>query len=344
MITFSLPWIGLVLPLPWLVRRLWRLAPQAMGAALCVPFFNEWRRWTHTTNTASTPSTSRWPLTLPTLIWILLVGSAAGPQWLGEPLALPLSGRDLMLAIDVSGSMEIQDFDLAGQQVTRLDVVKQSAGDFIARRAGDRVGLILFGTHAYLQTPLTFDRKSVHSSLLDASIGLAGKETAIGEAIGLAIKRLRDGPIEQRVVLLLTDGANTAGSVSPSQAANLAKEAGLRIYTIGIGADSMTLETNPFFGPRVVNPSRDLDEATLRMIAETTGGQYFRAKDTAGLEAIYSQLDRLEPRESESELFRPITALYHWPLGAALLLSYVLAWRWVRRLRRARVTPLPSSA
>lgn len=343
MITFSLPWVWLLLPFPWLVRRLWRIAPQSTSTALRVPFFNEWSAWTQLSGTSSTPSISRRRLVLPILIWCLLVGSAARPQWLGEPFPLPLSGRDLLLAIDISGSMEIQDFDLAGQQVTRLDVVKQSAGDFIERRLGDRVGLLLFGTHAYLQTPLTFDRKSVRASLLDATIGLAGKETAIGEAIGLAIKRLRDGPVEQRVLLLLTDGANTAGTVSPSQATQLAKEAGLRIYTIGIGAESMTLETNPFFGPRVVNPSRDLDEATLRMIAETTGGQYFRAKDTTALEAIYTQLDSLEPRESEAELFRPVTALFHWPLAVALLLSYGLAWRALRLSRPTQAAPLPRS-
>ena len=331
MITFATPWVWLLLPTPWLVYRLWRHAPKQASAALRLPFFSEWRTWAQGQVNSPTRAASRARLWIPALIWLLLVAAAARPQWLGDPLPLSLSGRDLMLAIDVSGSMEIQDFDLGGRQVTRLDVIKKTAGEFIERRAGDRLGLILFGTHAYLQTPLTFDRTSVRASLLDATIGLAGKETAIGEAIGLAIKRLRDGPIEQRVLVLLTDGANTAGTVNPNQAAQLAKEAGLRIYTIGIGAESMTLETNPFFGPRVVNPSRDLDESTLRLIAESTGGEYFRAKDTAALEEIYLQLDSLEPRESEAEIFRPVTPLFHWPLGAALLLSYWLAWLAVSR-------------
>jgi Ca-activated chloride channel family protein len=271
------------------------------------------------------------------IIWLALLVAAARPQWIGEPVGLPTSGRDLMLAVDISGSMKIPDFSVNGREVTRLEVVKTAAGEFIGRRIGDRVGLIVFGSQAYLQTPLTFDRDTVKSMLSETEIGLAGKETAIGDAIGLAVKRLKEQPSGSRVLVLLTDGANTAGEVSPVQAAALAKEQGIRIYTIGVGADRM--EVPSFFGTQTVNPSRDLDEDILRQLAHNTGGLYLRAKDTAGLTRVYEELDRLEPATTDTELFRPIAELFIWPLGLALGLSCVLVvsfvWNseWVGRSR-----------
>jgi Ca-activated chloride channel family protein len=228
-----------------------------------------------------------------------------------------------MLAVDISGSMAIPDFSVNGQEVTRLDVVKRAAGEFIARRTGDRVGLIVFGSQAYVQTPLTFDRDTVSTMLQESEIGLAGKETAIGDAIGLAVKRLREQPAGSRVLVLLTDGANTAGEVSPKQAGELAKEQGIRLYTIGVGADSM--EVDSLFGSRTVNPSRDLDENTLRHLAQSTGGLYLRAKNTEALVNVYTELDRLEPASTDTELFRPRTELFIWPLSLALALSVLMA-------------------
>lgn len=323
MIDFAWPWLFLSLPIPWLVWRFLPPAPPRTGAALRVPFYEDLASLPAGGSTARVRGKQgRW---LVYLAWLLLVVAAARPQWVGEPLALPMSGRDLMLAIDISGSMERPDFDLDGQQVTRLDVVKSVASRFIASRVGDRVGLILFGTRAYLQTPLTFDRATVATMLEESQIGLAGKETAIGDAIGLAIKHLRDKEVQHRVLILLTDGANTTGAVGPRRAAALAATEGLRIYTIGIGADRMRVRS--VFGTRVVNPSADLDEDTLKAIAETTDGAYFRARDTRALEDIYERLDQLEPAASDSEYFRPIQALYAWPLGAALLISAGLAGR-----------------
>jgi Ca-activated chloride channel family protein len=271
-------------------------------------------------NTRSGSSTLFW---LAIIIWLALLLAAARPQWIGEPIGLPTSGRDLMLAVDISGSMKIPDFSLNGQEVTRLEVVKAAAGKFIARRTGDRVGLIVFGSQAYLQTPLTFDRDTAKAMLGETEIGLAGQETAIGDAIGLAVKRLKEQPEGSRVLVLLTDGANTAGEVSPTQAAALAREQGIRIYTIGVGADRM--EVTSFFGTQTVNPSRDLDEDTLRHLAQSTDGLYLRAKDTEGLTKVYEELDRLEPATTETELFRPTTELFIWPLGLGLVLSCVLA-------------------
>jgi len=233
-----------------------------------------------------------------------------------------VSGRDLLLAVDISGSMETEDMQLGRQVTDRLTAVKAVAGNFIDHREGDRLGLILFGDQAYLQTPLTFDRETVRTLLNEAAIGLAGKSTAIGDAIGLAVKRLRERPAENRVLILMTDGANTSGSVDPLKAADLAAREGVRIYTIGVGADEMLVRG--FFGTQRV-PGTDLDEGTLTAIAQKTGGQYFRARDIEGLQKIYALLDKLEPVSQDEQTFRPVHELYVWPLGAALLLTALLA-------------------
>ena len=251
------------------------------------------------------------------------------PQWLGEPIEQAVSGRDLMLAVDLSGSMEEQDFMVEKKRVDRLTATKYVAGQFIQRRIGDRLGLILFGTQAYLQTPLTFDRATVTTLLNESAIGLAGESTAIGDAIGLAVKRLRKQQANSRVLVLLTDGANTAGEVTPLKAAELAADNNLKIYTIGIGADEMIVRS--FFGSRKVNPSRDLDEKTLIAIAEKTGGRYFRARNTKELNQIYQLLDELEPVEKEKQYFRPKTELYHWPLAIAFILAGIIS---ISRLNR----------
>ncbi len=194
------------------------------------------------------------------------------------------------------------------------------------------MGLIVFGAQAYVLTPLTFDRETVSTMLQETDVGLAGKETALGDAVGLAVKRLAAQPADSRVLILLTDGANTAGAISPQQAEVLAQQAGLRIYTIGVGADRMTIDS--LFGSRTVNPSRDLDEQTLRHLAQATGGRYLRAKNTEALTTVYTELDRLEPASTETELFRPIAELYRWPLSLALGLSVLLALDIVRRTGR----------
>jgi Ca-activated chloride channel family protein len=318
MISFVWPWVFLILPLPWLARRFLPPCDPARGAALRVPFLRDFARQ----DSSIRISHRAWPLVLAVLAWILLVVASSRPQWMGEPIALPVSGRDLMLAVDLSESMRETDFRIQGQTVDRLTASKWVAQDFIERREGDRIGLVLFGEQAYLQTPLTFDRETVLSMLAEAQIGLAGRATAIGDAIGLAIKRLRANKNSDQVLILMTDGANTAGEVEPLQAAELAAREGLTVYTIGIGADEMLVRS--LFGSRRVNPSADLDEKTLRAIADKTGGQYFRARDTAELAQIYKLLDELEPVERDPKMFRPTTALFYWPLGAALGLAVIL--------------------
>jgi len=319
MIQFEWLWVFLVLPLPLIVNR---LAPPTRGerdAALRTPFMED---FDGVGGARSEGFSTWWALMLAVLAWLCLVTAAARPQWIGEPLDLPASGRDLMLAVDLSGSMKADDFELNGQAVDRLTATKAVAGEFIERREGDRLGLILFGENAYLQTPLTFDRATVRTLLNESVIGLAGRKTAIGDAIGLAVKRLQDNTGDARVLILLTDGANTAGEIEPVRAASLAAAAGLKIYTIGVGADEMIVPS--LFGQRRVNPSQDLDEGTLREIAAETGGRYFRARNTAELEEIYKLLDQLEPVEVEALSFRPRVSLFHWPLTFAVVFSALL--------------------
>ncbi len=311
------PWLLILLPLPWLLRRYVPTSHPSGHGALRLPFLKDL-----VDAEQISPPSHRFAMIIASLCWMALVLAATRPQWLGEPVDMGISGRDLMLAVDLSGSMKEIDYIIGDKPVTRLNAVKEVAGAFIKQRSGDRLGLILFGDRAYLQTPLTFDRKTVNQLLQEAAIGLAGERTAIGDAIGLAVKRLRDLDTPNRVLVLLTDGANTAGEVSPDQAADLAAAEGLTIYTIGIGATEAYLPT--LFGMQKVNPSRDLDEAMLQNIADKTGGRFFRARDREELEQIYQTLDRLEPQLKDNIRFRPITALYFWPLGFAFLLSLML--------------------
>jgi Ca-activated chloride channel family protein len=313
MIEFVWPWAFFLAPLPLLARRLLPAAAPRRQASLRVPDLQDFRLG----EDAGRGRLRRGPLLLAALGWLALVTAVARPEWLGETVDLPASARDLMLAVDLSRSMQERDFELAGQRVDRLSATKAVAREFIERRAGDRLGLVLFGEQAYLQTPLTFDHETLGQLLDEAAIGLAGQATAIGDAIGLAVKRLREQPAASRVLILITDGANTAGEVDPRQAAELAAREGLTIYTIGIGADSVLVRD--IFGTRRVNPSRDLDEDMLDAIAETTGGRYFRARDTEELRQIYALLDELEPLEREGQRFRPRHALFDWPLAFGLL-------------------------
>lgn len=323
MIHFDWPWIFLIVPLPWLVRYLWPTIRERGDAVLLIPQNSGVRLPYASTLAGGQPSS--FLLVMASLVWLLLVSAAGRPQWLGEPVILPISGRDLLLAVDLSGSMEVKDFQLRGKKVDRLTAIKHVAGDFIRRRRGDRLGLILFGRNAYLQAPLTFDLKTVQTFLDEAVIGLAGKETAIGDAIGLAIKKSQNRPQHKQVLILLTDGANTAGQISPTKAAQLAALGGLKIYTIGIGADHMTVHSTR--GTRRVNPSIDLDEKTLTQIATHTGGRYFRARNIDSLEQIYQLLDQLEPVQDKTRTFRPTQSLFFWPLGLGLLLGYGLLWQ-----------------
>ena len=313
MTTFAWPWIIVLLPLPWL---LWRwLRPVAPGQALYLP--QPGIRLAQ----AAGKSAAGWATWLLVLAWLALLTAAARPQWIGPPEAQQRSGRAMMLALDLSGSMRTEDMDLAGQAVSRFGAVEAIAGDFISRRHGDEMGLILFGSQAFLVTPLTFDLSAVRAQLEGSAVGLAGTETAIGDAIAVAVKRLSALPQPARVLVLLTDGVNNAGSIAPREAARAAKAAGVRIYTIGIGADHMRVQG--FFGSQMENPSADLDADMLTSIATETGGRFFRATDSHALADAYRAIDALEPMPQHGPTLRPRRELFRWPLGVAIALLLI---------------------
>jgi Ca-activated chloride channel family protein len=301
-----------LLPLPWLLHR-W-LRPAAPDQALHLPYPDV------RLGGMDGPPVRGANLWLLLAAWLCLLCAAARPQWVGPPQAQQRSGRAMLLAIDLSGSMRTDDMQLAGQPVSRFGAVEAIASDFITRRSGDELGLVLFGSRAFLVTPLTYDLNAVHAQLQGAVVGLAGTETAIGDAIAVAVRRLSALPSQARVLVLLTDGVNNAGSISPQQAARAAKAAGVRIYTIGIGATRMRVPD--FFGSRLVDPSADLDAAMLKAIADDTGGRFFRATDTSELAGAYRAIDALEPMPQQGAPLRPRHELFRWPLllGAMLLL------------------------
>lgn len=319
MIHFEWPWLLLALPLPLLIYWL-PAKSKSQAAALHMP-----RIVTEHTPRGESTNNSKAPIILLSLIWLLLILAASRPQWLGEAINVPTEGRELMLAVDLSGSMQVEDMILGNNTVNRLDMLKVLLGQFIDRRTTDRLGLILFADDAYMQTPMTFDHKTVRQMLNESVLGLVGKKTAIGDAIALAVKRFDNKAQSNRVLILLTDGQNTAGKITPEQALELAIAKKVTIYTIGIGADVMLEQT--LFGTRKVNPSSELDEAMLGKIAKETGGQYFRARDGQTMANIYQQLDLLEPIKQEQQQMRPLTALYYWPLAFALIISFsYLLW------------------
>lgn len=322
MFQFASPWVFLFLPIPLLVYYFVKPIQQE-STAVVVPFYQSLHR--DIEHKASLLITKK-ALSLASLllIWLLVVIAAARPEWSSEPIASSVSGRDLLVAVDISDSMDQNDMIINGRAVTRLEAVKKVVTEFIKNRQGDRIGLVLFGTNAYLQTPLTFDTTTVAKFLDEAQLGFAGPKTAIGDAIGLSVKRLKElKSNNDRVLILLTDGANTAGEVEPLKAATLAEKTGVKIYTIGIGADEMIVRS--FLGKRRINPSIQLDEKTLVNIAETTGGQYFRARETEQLQSIYQELDKLEPVDQDKDWLRPTRSLFMLPLLGALLLSLALA-------------------
>jgi Ca-activated chloride channel family protein len=330
---FAWPWFALLLPLPLLVRGLLppRVAEPAEarhGAELLYPSAG---RLTE----AFTLMVPGWGLPaglrqgLLALLWIGLVGALMRPQWLETRHDVVSPGYDLMLAIDASRSMEALDFTVEGRRVNRMAVVKGVVGRFIEQRRGDRVGLVVFGDSAYLQAPLTVDGAAVRAMLDEVVPRMAGDATAIGDAVGLAVKKLRDRPPGSRVLVLVTDGENTAGSLPPAEASRLARQYGVRIYTVGVGSKGKV--PVPDASGRITYEDMQIDERLLGEIAALTGGAFYLATDSQALEAIYQRIDTLEKTEAETRTTLVPSPLYRWPLGAALAALLALGWLVARR-------------
>jgi len=316
MFEFVYLWIFFLLPLPLLIRYLLK-AKQINYTQVWIPLAEGL--------SGQQPSSPKGYLKsiIPWLAWLLLLTALARPVWFGDPIRLQQQSRDMMISLDLSGSMQEVDMPLNGQTVDRLTLLKDLLKTFIEQRQGDRLGLILFADHAYLQTPLTFDLKTIQQMVDESEIGLAGTNTAIGESIAMAIKRFVENKNEQRVLILISDGANNAGSIEPIQAAKQAAKNNITIYSIGIGADQMI--KRGIFGNQRINPSADLDEKALTEIATLTGGKYFRARNQTELQNIYQTLNQLEPIDSDFITFRPEKDLFYWPLSTALILLTLFA-------------------
>ncbi|EJM01921.1 MULTISPECIES: vWA domain-containing protein [unclassified Pseudomonas] len=301
------PWLLLLLPLPWLAYR-YLPAYNEARSAVRVPFFAAMSRAVGEAPGIVGNRRNHWQLLLNVLVWALILLAAARPVFVEKPIERQQPVRDLMLAIDLSQSMETEDFTNAnGEKINRLAAVKEVVQGFIDKRKDDRLGLIVFGTGAYPQAPLTLDHASLSLLLADTGIGMAGPNTAIGDAIGLSLKLLDKAHEQEKVLILLTDGNDTSSAITPDHAAEMAANKGVIIHTIGIGDPSAS-------GEAKVNLS------ALEQIAKTTGGQFFRAEDRNALDQVYSTLDRLTPHQVKTLSHQPQRELFYWPLGAAVAL------------------------
>jgi Ca-activated chloride channel family protein len=321
--------MALLLLLPLLIHLFWPRSPkqqhasvEGMQTTLLHPSLVHLQNAFHTRQPRH-PLSARLHSWLLYLLWLALVLALMRPQWLEPYTENRTAGYDLMLAVDASHSMNALDFTLSDEQVSRMQVVKGVVAKFIEGRQGDRIGLVVFGSRAYVLSPLTYDRKAVSSLLGEVIPRIAGDGTAIGDALGLGIKKLRERPQGSRVLLLIADGENTAGTIPPLKAAQLAAEEGIRIYSIGVGSDKKRI---PILenGRIITRTDLGFNEAVMRQIAQAADGAYFRATDTAALEKIYQHIDELEKTEAESRTVFIPQPLYYWPLSIALLLLLVL--------------------
>lgn len=315
MLTFALPLIFLLIPLPFVLWYFFPNKEEQTAVALKVPFYEAIASRLQARMGMFHQSNYFLPFFI---VWLLLLLALAGPQWVGKPYPQKREGLNILLALDLSGSMELKDMLLHGRPISRLDVVKRAAAQFVNDRKNDKIGLILFGAQAYLQTPLTYDHQNVLQRIDDATVGLAGKTTSIGDALGLAIKRLQHTPKKGRVVVLLTDGVNNSGVLDPLRAAHLAHHESIKVYTIGLGVPPNSQLTDDLFISLKV--TADLDEETLKKIANITHGHYFRATNPQSLYRVYKTINQMEAVSQEEESVRPRHDYYAWPLACAFFL------------------------
>lgn len=313
-LSFVWPWAGLALLLPFFVHKKGKAEE---NFAIHFPAFERLSDAFGTAPSAFKPNHSLRNF-LFWLMWASLTLALMKPELVDEKVEVKTAGYDLMLAVDLSKSMTGLDFDDGSGRLNRLEITKRVVADFVKARRGDRVGLVVFGSQAYLHVPLTTDTLSVGETLSRTVIGMAGESTAIGDAIGIAVKSLRERPEGSRVLILLTDGENTAGTLPPMEAAKIAQKYGVKIYTIGVGSNNLVPVPGPF--GRLVNVQMTLDEKLLTQIARATGGQYFNATNARALSEIYGRINELEKTKSEVKAHLLRTPLFHYPLTLALLL------------------------
>ena len=330
MLTFAHLWIFALLPLPWLVRAI--LPPRRTArVAVRVPFGDRLRAATAAGGAVSRVTKQASRQILPALVWLLVLAALARPQWIAAPLTKNLPTRDLLLLVDLSGSMRQEDFtDAGGKKVDRLTAVKEVLGDFLVRRDGDRVGLVVFGDAPFLQAPFSTDLSLSRRLLEETAVGMAGPRTAFGDAIGLGVTLFDNSDAPAKTIIALTDGNDTASQVPPGEAARVAKERGIRIHTVAIG------------DPTTVGEEK-LDVEALRVVAQSSGGSYFFAGDRQELAGIYTQLDKIETRQVKVISHRPRNDLFYWPLLAALGLWLAEIAFAVMRRSRVRTAPSPVS-
>lgn len=326
---FVTPYVFLFLPLPFILRWILPAWKKQIGSAIYFPMFEKVKTLQ---NYNAVPKRSYGRLIISIIVWILCVCAAARPQYAGNPIKTSGEGRNLMLVLDLSGSMGEMDFVLQNKPVRRWDAVRSVAKNFIDKRTSDRVGVVLFGERAYLYAPLSYDLKTIKTLLNEADVGMAGSQTAIGDALGIAIKNIADVPAESSVIVLLSDGISNAGILQPLKAAELATRSKIKIYSIGAGSDIK--EMNSLFGNIVLSRENEIDEATLKKVAEQTGGKYFRAKNTTELIEIYDEIDKLEAVKNDDIFIRPTKELFYIPLAIAFCLvvsgifcSYIIKYK-----------------
>jgi len=324
MFHFHSPWFALLLPLPLLLRWLLPALTKEKrdeAAEISFPAVHRLKNVFPACQTTRKRSDGIF-LGLLLLSWLLLITALMQPENVDQFRQIKNKGYDLMLAVDISASMRALDFSTPDKAISRLDVTKEVVGNFIKARYGDRVGLILFGQYAYLHVPLTLDTVSVSRMLNDAVAGMAGNATAIGDAIGMGVRTLRERPHGSRVLILLTDGEDNASSIPPLEAAKLAKQYSIRIYTVGIGKKGLVQFPNQWGGYSMGEAS--MDEDLLKEIAQETGGQYFSATNKKMLASIYAKIDELEKSEANETLFLVREPLYQYPLSLSLFILLAL--------------------
>ncbi len=326
MITLAYPWLAWLILLPFLVWKIFPAAAKMYGDALRIPFITDLAEIKKQTTGkmqifGGKYKVSVLKLIIASLLWLAVVAALCRPQWVGEPHQVQNQGRDIMLVVDISTSMNEADFVLQGKRYDRLTAVKYVVNQFVDKRVEDRIGLVLFGTRAYLQVPLTYDRVALKEVLWSTDAGMAGNSTSIGDAVGVALKNMPlQDKVQNKVIVLLTDGENNDGSLSLPQAVNLAKKEKVKVYTIGVGSDEQS-----FWGGFLTIPTNSgLDEVGLQQLAAETKGTYFRAKDLNSLVNVYDAIDRLEPQTQEGRFVQESKDLFYIPASAALLVFIFL--------------------